>query len=50
MAKILFNIPRNSISLIPYYARFTGIVHQYFKDMGNDLIKMLENEFNELYE
>eukprot|EP00347_Sterkiella_histriomuscorum_P001333 403372435 len=50
MAKILFNIPRNSLSLLPYYARFTAIIHYYFKDMGNDLIKMLEHEFNELYE
>jgi len=31
MAKILFNIPRNSLSLLPYYARFTATVHQYFK-------------------
>jgi hypothetical protein len=27
MAQILFNIPRNSHNLIPFYARFTAIIH-----------------------
>lgn len=31
MAKILFSIPRNSLALVPFYARFTAIIHQYFK-------------------
>ena len=51
MAKILFEVPRNQLALIPFYARFTATVAQYFKgDMGNELVGMLEQEFNRLYE
>ena len=31
MARALFNVPRNSLSLLPYYSRFTATTHQYFK-------------------
>lgn len=27
MAKVLFDIPRNSLALIPFYARFTAIIN-----------------------
>ena len=27
VVKILFNVPRNSLTLIPYYARFAAIVN-----------------------
>ena len=36
--------------LIPFYARFAAIVAQYFRDIGSELVSMLENEFNRLYE
>ena len=50
MAKILYDVPRSQMALIPFYARFTAIVSQYFRDLGQDLVQQLESEFNRLYE
>lgn len=50
MTKILFDVPRSHMVLIPFYARFTAIVSQYFRDLGQELVSMLEAEFNRLYE
>ena len=50
MAQILFGVPRSALALIPYYARFTASVHQYFKDMGAELVRLLTQEFTELHE
>lgn len=37
-AKILFEVPRSQMALIPFYARFTAIITQYFKDLGHELV------------
>ncbi len=50
MAKILFDVPRSQMPLIPFYARFTAIVSQYFRDLGQELVSLLESEFTKLYE
>lgn len=50
MAKILFDVPRSQMALIPFYARFTSVVSQYFRDLGSELVSLLDNEFNRLYE
>jgi regulator of nonsense transcripts 2 len=49
-AKILFEVPRSQNALIPFYARFTATVSQYFKDLGQELVNLLEAEFTKLYE
>lgn len=49
MAKILFDVPRTQLPLIPFYARYTAIVSQYFRDIGLDLVSLLESEFNRLF-
>jgi hypothetical protein len=41
MAKILFDVPRSQIVLIPFYARFTAVVSQYFRDLGQELVTLL---------
>ena len=50
MAKILFDVPRSQMALVPFYARFTAVVSQYFRDLGQELVQLLESEFNKLYE
>jgi|LauGreDrversion4_2_1035121.scaffolds.fasta_scaffold67406_4 regulator of nonsense transcripts 2 len=50
MAKILYEVPRSQLALIPFYARFTAVVSQYFRDVGQELVGMLEAEFTRLYE
>lgn len=50
MAKVLYEVPRNQLALIPFYARFTATINQYFKDIGVEIVSLLEQEFNKLYE
>ena len=50
LAKVLFDVPRSQMALIPFYARFTAILGQYFKDIPTELVNLLESEFTKLYE
>eukprot|EP00960_Hanusia_phi_P056517 763303-Hanusia_phi.AAC.2 len=62
LARALYNVPRTSLSLIPYYARFVAVLSPAFpgvrdflsvrqthvwSDIGQMLAQMLEQEFNE---
>jgi regulator of nonsense transcripts 2 len=46
VAKMLFAVPRTQHQLIPFYARFTATINQYFPDVAAELVKMLEAEFH----
>jgi hypothetical protein len=43
---MLFAVPRTQHQLIPFYARFTAIINQYFPEVALELVKMLETEFH----
>ena len=50
MAKSLYDVPRSQTALVPFYARFAAVVSQYYRDLGQELVSLLETEFTKLYE
>jgi len=46
----LFGVPRTQHQLLPFYARFTAILSQYYPEIGVELLKMLLTEFWEMQE
>ncbi|CAM0903744.1 unnamed protein product [Alopecurus aequalis] len=46
LARALFNVPRTSLELLPYYARLVATLSTCMKDLPSMLLPMLEEEFN----
>ncbi|KAG2730013.1 hypothetical protein I3843_01G269600 [Carya illinoinensis] len=42
----LFNVPRTSLELLPYYSRMVATLSTCMKDVSSMLLQMLEEEFN----
>ncbi|CAO3634305.1 unnamed protein product [Cunninghamella blakesleeana] len=48
LIKVILNIPRQRVDLIPYYARLVAILNQYYPDVGEAVIVALNHEFRGL--
>lgn len=46
LVRALFNVPRTSLELIPYYSRMVATLSTCMKDVSLMLLQMLEEEFN----
>ncbi|KAJ7976241.1 regulator of nonsense transcripts UPF2 [Quillaja saponaria] len=46
LVRALFNVPRTSLELIPYYSRMVATLSTCMKDVSSMLLQMLEEEFN----
>lgn len=44
--RALFNVPRTSLELLPYYSRMVATLSTCMKDVSSILLQMLEEEFN----
>ncbi|KAK6127788.1 hypothetical protein DH2020_038497 [Rehmannia glutinosa] len=48
LARALFNVPRTSLELLPYYSRMVATLSTCMKDVSSMLLQLLEDEFNTL--
>ncbi|KAL6494999.1 Regulator of nonsense transcripts upf2 [Orobanche gracilis] len=48
LARALFNVPRTSLELLPYYSRMVATLSTCMKDVASMLLQFLEEEFNTL--
>ncbi|EYU24490.1 hypothetical protein MIMGU_mgv1a000416mg [Erythranthe guttata] len=48
LARALFNVPRTSLELLPYYSRMVATLSTCMKDVSSMLLQLLEDEFNSL--
>ncbi|GFZ14825.1 regulator of nonsense transcripts UPF2 [Actinidia rufa] len=46
LARALFNVPRTSLELLPYYSRMVATLSTCMKDVSSMLLQLLEEEFN----
>lgn len=46
LVRALFNVPRTSLELLPYYSRMVATLSTCMKDISSLLLQMLEEEFN----
>ncbi|XP_022765306.1 regulator of nonsense transcripts UPF2-like isoform X3 [Durio zibethinus] len=46
LVRALFNVPRTSLELLPYYSRMVATLSTCMKDVPSMLLQMLEEEFN----
>ncbi|XP_037486437.1 regulator of nonsense transcripts UPF2-like isoform X3 [Triticum dicoccoides] len=46
LARALFNVPRTSLELLPFYSRLVATLSTCMKDLPSMLLSMLEEEFN----
>ncbi|CAJ1975643.1 unnamed protein product [Sphenostylis stenocarpa] len=46
LVRALFNVPRTSLELLPYYSRMVATLSTCMKDVSSILLQMLEEEFN----
>ncbi|KAL3732115.1 hypothetical protein ACJRO7_028884 [Eucalyptus globulus] len=46
LVRALFNVPRTSLELLPYYSRMVATLSTCMKDVSAMLLQMLEEEFN----
>ncbi|KAJ9175552.1 hypothetical protein P3X46_014098 [Hevea brasiliensis] len=46
LVKALFNVPRTSLELLPYYSRMVATLSTCMKDVSSILVQMLDEEFN----
>lgn len=46
LVRALFNVPRTSLELLPYYSRMVATLSTCMKDVSSPLLQMLEEEFN----
>ncbi|KAH7547967.1 hypothetical protein JRO89_XS14G0045500 [Xanthoceras sorbifolium] len=46
LVRALFNVPRTSLELLPYYSRMVATLSTCMKDVSSMLLQMLEEEFN----
>ncbi|KAL3617609.1 Regulator of nonsense transcripts upf2 [Castilleja foliolosa] len=48
LVRALFNVPRTSLELLPYYSRMVATLSTCTKDVSSMLLQFLEEEFNTL--
>ncbi|KAI3721333.1 hypothetical protein L2E82_32342 [Cichorium intybus] len=48
LVRALFNVPRTSLELLPYYSRMVATLSTCMKDVPSTLLQYLEEEFNSL--
>ncbi|PIN10169.1 hypothetical protein CDL12_17245 [Handroanthus impetiginosus] len=48
LVRALFNVPRTSLELLPYYSRMVATLSTCMKDVSSMLLQLLEEEFNTL--
>ncbi|VFQ65700.1 unnamed protein product [Cuscuta campestris] len=48
LVRALFNVPRTSLELLPYYSRMVATLSTCMKDVPSMLLQLLEEEFNSL--
>ncbi|KAF6134866.1 hypothetical protein GIB67_002267 [Kingdonia uniflora] len=48
LVRALFNVPRTSLELLPYYSRMVATLSTCMKDVSSMLMQSLEDEFNYL--
>ncbi|KAK4366545.1 hypothetical protein RND71_014425 [Anisodus tanguticus] len=46
LVRALFNVPRTSLELLPYYSRMVSTLSTCMKDVSSMLLQLLEEEFN----
>lgn len=46
LVRTLFNVPRSSLELIPYYSRMIATLSTCMKDVAPMILQLLEEEFN----
>lgn len=46
--RVLFNVPRTSLELLPYYSRMVATLCTCMRDVSSMLLQLLEEEFNTL--
>jgi hypothetical protein len=46
LVRTLFNVPRTSLELIPYYSRMIATLSTCMKDVTPMILQLLEEEFN----
>uniref|UniRef100_A0A251V8M7 Putative armadillo-type fold protein n=1 Tax=Helianthus annuus TaxID=4232 RepID=A0A251V8M7_HELAN len=46
LARALFNVPRTSLELLPYYSRMVATLSTCMKDVPSTLLQLFEEEFN----
>ncbi|CAL0304876.1 unnamed protein product [Lupinus luteus] len=46
LVRALFNVPRTSLELLPYYSRMVATLSTCMRDISTFLLQMLEEEFN----
>ncbi|CAI9091024.1 OLC1v1025941C1 [Oldenlandia corymbosa var. corymbosa] len=46
LVRTLFNVPRTSLELLPYYSRMVATLSTCMKDVSSMLLQLLEEEFN----
>ncbi|KQJ83656.1 regulator of nonsense transcripts UPF2 isoform X1 [Brachypodium distachyon] len=46
LVRTLFNVPRTSLELLPYYSRLVATLSKCMKDLPSMLLPMIEEEFN----
>ncbi|XP_010253476.1 PREDICTED: regulator of nonsense transcripts UPF2 isoform X2 [Nelumbo nucifera] len=46
LVRALFNVPRTSLELLPYYSRMVATLSTCMKDVSSMLLQMLDEEFN----
>jgi regulator of nonsense transcripts 2 len=49
LAKVLLQVPRGRLDLLPYYSRFIATLNRYITDIGEQVLKGLESEFRGLF-
>ncbi|CAH9111210.1 unnamed protein product [Cuscuta epithymum] len=48
LVRALYNVPRTSLELLPYYSRMVATLSTCMKDVPSMLLQLLEEEFNSL--
>lgn len=46
LVRALFNVPRTSLELLPYYSRIIATLSSCMKDVSSMILQLLEEEFN----
>ncbi|MFS7903968.1 putative nonsense-mediated mRNA decay protein Nmd2/UPF2 [Helianthus anomalus] len=46
LARALFNVPKTSLELLPYYSRMVATLSTCMKDVSSTLLQLFEEEFN----
>eukprot|EP00029_Vermamoeba_vermiformis_P002932 TRINITY_DN1329_c0_g1_i5.p1 TRINITY_DN1329_c0_g1~~TRINITY_DN1329_c0_g1_i5.p1 ORF type:complete len:1191 (+),score=394.25 TRINITY_DN1329_c0_g1_i5:17-3589(+) len=50
LVKAMYTVHRSKLDWLPYFGRLTATLNQYWKDVGPNLVSLLEDEFKALYQ